>query len=200
MSTELSKTTSGGDPNPSGTTDGNPPEPKNDVDAILAKNKELLEENRKAKNRLAQLESERKKAEEQALKDKEDYKTLAEQRSADLEAANKRLAEKEAQERDRTKLVAVLEAVGGAVERKYWGLIDLEQVVIDPTTGDVDKTSVAKYVDTFRKEHPALIQTKRSDGLPTDAPKGGAGKITHEEWLKLPAKEMAKRLPDVWGK
>ncbi len=197
--TDPTKSGSAGDSDTSGDQDGDKsPEPKNDIDALKAKNEELLKEKKAVQRRLDLLEKEKKDAEVKALKDKDDWKTLAEQREADLQAANEKLSKKETEDRDRAKLAAVLDAVGGRVDRKYWGLIDIDQVAVNPETGEVDKTSATKYANVFKSEHGILIKTVKGDGIVKDAPKGGVGSITHAEWLKLPAKEMAARLKDVW--
>ncbi len=192
---------SGGTPDPSGTPAPTPdPTKPNNVAALEAKIAELLAEKKQQKDRLDAVERQQREAAEAAAQAAGDWKTIAETRERELNESKQRLSTLEQQEVDRTKLAAFLQTVGGEIDRKYWGLIDLDKIVINPDTKVVDATTVANLVETFRRDHPVLVKVKSGTGQPNGAPQGGAPTITHEEWLKLPAKEMKARMNEVRGK
>ena len=58
--------------------------------------------------------------------------------------------------------------------------------------------SVTKVCDYIRKEFPEMIVSKnRSGNLPNDPPKGSKGKLTLDEWRKLPPKDKKERMNEV---
>jgi DNA repair exonuclease SbcCD ATPase subunit len=196
--TDPATSASGGNPDPSGTPGTGTPDPKpNDPTALDAKNRELLAELKSAREKLAAVEAEKKKAAEEALKAKEDWKTIAETREQELKAERERLAKLESDARDRKKLAAFLDTIADTVPQKYWGHIDLEAIAVNPDSGVVDPTTVAKEVERFKKEYPELIHKRKTTGQPSDAPKGGSTKLSREEWLALPLKEMKARAKEV---
>lgn len=171
----------------------------------------LLREKKQRDSELAdlrkQIEAEnaaKRAAEEERLRKSEDYKKLVTLREQEIENLRKALGEKDGELsglkgslQNSVKMRAFLDAVGGNVSQQYWGLIELDEVVIDPETGKVDETSVVKAARDFEKKYPLVLEKKNAGGLPNDAARGGATKLSYEEWLALPAKEQAKRLKDV---
>lgn len=80
------------------------------------------------------------------------------------------------------KLDAFIKTLGASLEQKYWGLVDIDQIAIDPATGQIDDMSVSKYVDAYRKTYPETIRTQ-APGMPSKAPEGSPqGKLTVEQW------------------
>lgn len=209
----------GTDPNTTGGPTGNDPnpttpDPKPGDKVDYSTYQKVLDEKKRRDAELADLKRKldekdaeaRRLAAEQATA-AQDWKKLAELREqeaveakAKLQEATSTLTKRDEQERNAVRLEAFLDTVGGKVDRKYWGLIPIDQIVIDQTTGEPDKSSVARVVETFRQTHPVLIEPVSTPGTPNTAPRGGTtkpGAITYAEWLKLPHKEMAKRRADV---
>lgn len=120
-----------------------------------------------------------------------------------IEIEKKRADEAEAkassyEERTKTskKVNALLKALDNSVPEKYLVMLPYEDLPIDPETGEVNQTAVAKAAEEFRKNYPELLIKPNGPRLPTEAPRGnGAGMITAEDYAKLPLDEMKKWKP-----
>lgn len=178
---------------PGSTGDGSGTPPPGSVS--YETHRQLLDEKKRADARLRQLEDERAARERADLEAKGDFeKLLAQERernaklTADLQQLNER-------ETGRRKLASVLGALNGHVESKYFELIPIDDVIVDPTSGDVDQTSVARVVEKVRTKYPEIIKATSGPGLPNAAPQGGvvpAGKIKRSDWNRLSSAEMRK--------
>jgi hypothetical protein len=153
--------------------------------------------------RFDEIEQQRRNETESKLKQKEDYQSLLKLREQELDEMRSKLSAKDSElgETKRTiesgvKLQSFLNALEGVVDRKYWSMIDLDSVLIDPTTGTPDPTSVKKSADLFAKSFPELVQKKSVPRPPGSAPQNNNG-LSYEEWLKLPVDEMKKRQKDI---
>lgn len=166
---------------------------------LLAEKKQVAAENAALKSRLDALEADNRKREEADLKAKEDWQKLAELRekeSAELKAQveeNKRIFA------DAKKIDGFTKSLGASIPSQYLGLIDTNEILIDPATGKVDEGSVTKAVENFRARYPEIIGTRKGS-LPAGAPAGSGGGLTYEAWLKLPPKEMVARKSEVIDK
>lgn len=157
----------------------------------------LLDEKKKTQAERDQLLAEKKQREEEEAKKRGDYEALLKSRDEALAKAQADLASVRETQAKARKLAAVLDSIEGEVEPKWFSLIDVSSVVTNPDTGEIDQMSVTKVVEGLRKTWPEMIKNPNAPRLPADAPKGnGAGKISKEEWLKLPAKEMRVWKPD----
>lgn len=193
----------GGDPNASSaSSDGteNPPKPDDSKPDYVSREayERLLDEKKRASDRLRAMEEERRRQEEQALREKEDWKKLAENKEKELEETRSRLNQLESEITAAKKVAAFNEALEGTLERKYWHLIDLDQIVVHPETGEVDEGSVAKAIKVFKAEYGELIKRPGTPSMPADAPgRGGSNRLTYEQWLALPVREREKRYKDI---
>jgi hypothetical protein len=92
-------------------------------------------------------------------------------------------------------LNAVIDALGGNVDQKWLRLIDTDEVVVNPETGEVDPMTVARAAESLKKQWPEML--RKTAALPNAAPAGnGGGMISRADWLKLSSKEMMKYKPD----
>lgn len=164
---------------------------------VLAEKKKRDQDLADAHKRLSALEEEKKQREEASLKEKEDFKKLAELREQELKAEREKRQGLEKNVQEGKKLRAFLDSVQGKVEKQYWALIDLDAIVVNPDTGMPDEESVKKAAKDFEASYPAVIQRKNAGTLPGDAAKGGSAKLTYEEWLKLPVDQKKARLSEV---
>ena len=139
---------------------------------VLGEKKKMQEQLGSVQKQLDELLAAQKQAEEQKLAENQEFKKLLDLRTQELEKTSNELNSMRAQHANAQKLDAFLGALGGRVDRKYWGLIDLDQVVLDPESGQVDEMSVTKLVESFRAEHGRLIDTPNSKKLPNEFPKG----------------------------
>lgn len=158
----------------------------------------VLSEKKSMQAKLEAIDAETKAKFEEAAKKKGDYETLLKNREEEIRNLRAEKAANEERMLNAKKLSSVLDAIGGEVDSKWYGLIDVSGIVTNPETGEVDKMSVTKTVEALKKNWPEMIRSVNPVRLPANAPQGnGAGKISYEDWLKLPATEMAKRRKDV---
>ena len=158
----------------------------------------LLGEKKKRDLELTEFKKREKDREEQELKQKEDYKKLLALRDEELQQTRSELAQSKSTLENGAKLQAFLDALDGQVDQQYWGLIDLNQVVLNPETGLPEDVSVKKAALEFKTKYGLVIKQANGMKMPNDAPKGnGSVGLSYEEWLKLPAKDMRARLKDV---
>ena len=164
---------------------------------VLAEKKRVQEQNASIQQQLDQLLMDQKTAEESKMVENQEYKKLLDLKAEELTKTVSELTSMRSAQANAVKLDAFLNAIGGKVDRKYWGLVDLESIVVDPSTGLVEEMSVTKLVETFRKEHGRLIDTlSASNQLPNKFPKGTDGKASGfaEKSLTEKQKELAEFL------
>lgn len=167
---------------------------------VLDEKKREAEKVANLKKTVDALLAEKKEREEEELRKRGDTEKLLKLREEELQ--------KEREEKQRLvsniqgglKLDAVLNTISGKVDKKYWNLINLDEIVIDPNTGTPDGSSVQSVARQFESMFPEVISRASGMKLPNDAPKNGSGKLSIEEWSKLgSAKEMRARLSEVYS-
>lgn len=165
---------------------------------LLSEKKRRDEENALLKKQLEDFQAKERAREEDELKKQKNYEQLLKLREEELHKEREEKNSLRSMAEKGIKRRSFLDAVNGLVEEQYWGLINLEEIAIDPTSGMPDEASVHKAAREFEKRFPLVLQN-RSGGprLPADAPRGAGARLTHEEWLKLPLKEMKARLKEV---
>lgn len=163
--------------------------------AFLRKHEELLGEVKSTKAKLKELqEKERLKEEEEARK-RGDFEKLVKTREEEIARLQAENSSWQSRMDNASKLAAVLDASGTDIDRKWYSLIPLDEIVVNPETREVDQMTVTKTVDKLKKTWPEMF-VKPGKALPTEAPQGnGAGTITRSEWMKLPYKEALKWKP-----
>ena len=133
-----------------------------------------------------------------------DYKSLLETRNKELEELNKSVKEKESVINDYEdkysrikKLSAFNEALPAKLKRKeYYAHVDVDKIVVDPDTGEVDQKSLKTYANQFAEDFKDLLDLKGGPNLP-NAKSTGTATLSYEAWLALPASEMKKRIGEV---
>lgn len=150
----------------------------------------LLDEKKKAQAQLDALLEEKKAREEADAKKRGDYELLLKSREEEVQRYKSEAEQLKESIAYGRKMNAVIDALGGSLEPKWYKLINADSVVVHPETGEVDPSSVAKVAETLRKEWPEMLKVAPA-GLPSAAPMGTGG-ITRSEWLKLPPSEMKK--------
>lgn len=157
----------------------------------------VLNEAKKAKAKLAEIESQKKADREKELRAQENFKLLVEEREKELNETKQKLTTYEQNYQNAQKLNAVLASLNGEVDEQYWGLIDLSKIAVDPETGSPDKTSAAKYAKEFSSKFSLVVKKPASAKIPADAANGNGKGLSYEEWSKLPPAEMKKRMSEV---
>jgi hypothetical protein len=187
----------GGDPPIVGDDPKSPTVSREHHERVLSEKKKAATELAAANAKLAARDAADAAAEEARLLANGEAKKALDTKAAELATANAKLAAHEETARSAKKLDSFFAAVGGKVERKFWGLIDFDQITIDEA-GQVDEGSVAKYVETFKKTYPETIAKQgQGNGMPNDKPQGSGGSLTLDEWKKLPLKDRQKRIGEV---
>lgn len=157
--------------------------------------KKVLDEKKSFQKRLDEFERKAKEQMEAELKAKEQYRELYETKQKELEEIADRLKVKELETQNYQKMGAFLKNVQGEVPQQYWGLIDLDKIIMDDS-GKVDEGSVKKAVKDFERNYPEVIKRAKTQ-MPNDAAAGAKGSLSYDEWLKLPYEEKRKRQKDV---
>lgn len=166
--------------------------------------RKLLDEKKKIQAQLEQVLKEKQERDEAEARKRGDFEALLKAREEELSKereARQELADRITKGR---KLNAVIDALGGNVDQKWLKLIDTDEIVVNPETGEVDQMTVARAAESLKKQWPEMIRSTAR--MPHQAPQGlegGAGKITESEWRALGnmAKMNAYKYSDiVWGK
>jgi hypothetical protein len=133
--------------------------------------RKLLDEKKKEKARVKELEAKLAEIEEGKLEEEKRYKELFEKRDSELKELQKTLEESKKSKVQRDKLDAFNKAVGGLKNESYSKLVDLDKIIIED--GVVNEASLVDYATEFKKKHPELIDSKPAPSqLPSEAPKG----------------------------
>lgn len=163
-----------------------------DPEAFLRKHNELLAETKTAKAKLKEFQEKERLKEEEEAKKRGDYEKLIKDRDEELLKLKGELTTHKTRMESASKLAAVLDAVDTDIERKWFDIIPLDQIILNPETGEIDQMSVTKTVENLKKTWPEMFKAK-GKGLPVDAPNGNsAGTITREDWMKLSSKDMKR--------
>jgi len=151
----------------------------------------------KAEDLQAQIESQQ----NAALAEQGKYKELYESAQEANSTLQSQIAQQQKDKEDFLKLRAIVGGIDGKVDSKYYGLMPIDKVLVDPESGDIDQMSVNKAIETFRQEHGILIQGTKPAQMPAQAPQYVQGQ---KAFTDLNAKEMAEnvgaRLQNMRGK
>jgi len=168
------------------------PENQNDGKSTIAydTHRKLLDEKKKVQAQLDTLLREKTERDEAEARKRGDFEALLKAREDELSkerAARQELSDRITQGR---KLNAVIDALGGNVDQKWLRLIDTDDVVVNPETGEVDQMTVARAAESLKKQWPEML--RKTAALP---------RITESEFKKLSAKDQQRfRMTDViWG-
>lgn len=172
---------------------------------ILEESKKYKEGYQTYKQQQDELANEKAKLEEERLIKEGQFKTLLEQREAQLQEMTSKLksVESEVSARDKAimdfKKAGVFESkLGGKIKHpKYWDMVDLDKIIINPEDETIDEHSLEQAVKGFMEEHKNLIDFGSNANLPNGSGARGAGSLSYEQWKQLPLDERRKRMKDV---
>lgn len=178
------------------------PEGKNGESDTVAYSsyQKLLSEKKKLQAKIDQVEREAQKREQEKLETQQKYKELWESEKTEVETLRGQVKSYEERWTDALKLDAFNKALGDTrrIDPKYSGFIDTANILLDPETGRIDELSTKREVERVLQSYPEIVKSTVTAHLPNQNPTPGKT-LTKEEWLKLPAKEMAARLKEVMG-
>lgn len=164
---------------------------------LLGEKKKRDEELRQAREELAKYEQEKKELEDKSLREKEDYKKLFESREKELSEERARREAIESKIIEAQKYKALNKALGTQVPEKFWNLVDLEKIAVDPATGMPDETTAKLYAEEFQKNYGEIFANKNLPKLPNEGPTKHKVGLTYEQWSKLPYAEKKKRQNEI---
>lgn len=185
---------------PGGNEQNQDTQPKKDTVAYETYQK-VLSEKKKQAEKLAILEAEKNERDRKELEAKGEYQKLIELEKKRADEAALKVQEFENQIATARKVKALLGALGGQVDEKFYDFLPIDQIAVDPETKEISLTSVAKVAEDFKKQYPELLKSSNGPRLPANAPTGGPQMITEDEWKKLPGKKMREYKPSqiLWN-
>jgi hypothetical protein len=164
--------------------------------------RKLLDEKKRVQSQLDQLMKEKQESQEAEARKRGDFEALLKSREEEL--AKERSQRQELSDRisNGMKMSSVLEALGGQVDSKWYKLIDVSEIAINPESNEIDHMTVARVAESLKKQWPEMIRS--SAKLPSNAPQGlqgGTGKIAESEWKKMKSIDQRKYGPNdvIWG-
>jgi len=178
---------------------------KKSKERILNESKTWKEKAQTFQSKEEEIEKKRQMDEEARLVEQGQFKTLLEQREKELQALKDSLEESVSETNsykksiDNLKKASAFErAIGGKLKKDaYWNHVDFDSIVKNPETGEIDPASLKDTADSFLKEYKELVQFPNGGYMPNGTPAGSKGRLTHEQWKKLPLAERKKRMKDV---
>lgn len=156
--------------------------------------RKLLDEKKKAQAQLSEYQQREAEREKKELEQKGEWQKIIELEKKRADEADQKLKGLEGQFTEAKKMGAILKALDNGVDEKFFGFLPLDQVILDPETGEVNLNSVAQVADNFRKTYPELLKPKNGPRLPNGSPQTppGPSTISEADWKKLSATEMKK--------
>ena len=163
---------------------------------LLSEKKKREEQLEIALKKVSDLEKEKKASLEAELKEKEDWKKIAELREQEKIEVETKYTSLTSEIQEAAKFQSLLRALPGRLDQKYYSLVDTRDIVIDPNTGEPDPSSVKKVADSFNANFGELVVSSGKARLPYQAASGSTQSMTEELWKSLSGKEKKERLPE----
>jgi hypothetical protein len=126
---------------------------------VLAEKKKRDLEVKDLADRLSQYETTFKQREEEELRRKGELEKILTMRDQELNQTKSKLSELIEMQTNTVKLTTFLDSLGAKVPKKYWDMLPLNQIQLDES-GEVDKGSVQKAIEYFKREYPEVIQSE----------------------------------------
>lgn len=192
--------------NPSGDSEQTPAERTEEQRVSYETHRKLLGEKKRIQEERDQLKAQQEAFELQRLeqdgelsKQIEFYKSKHAETLSTVEELTQKLNGEQEKWNTARKLNAFKDALPGQiVSPKFLVHVPVEDILLDPDTGEPDANSVKKAVDYFTQEFSQVIQPKTISTSPNKYPQGNSsGKLTLEEWKKLPYDERIKRKSEI---
>lgn len=168
---------------------------------VLSEKKAESAKRRELEQRLTEIEAEKEAQREADLREQGKFKDLLTKRDQEFSSLQGELNSYKKTIDNSFKFNAIKKTLGAEIDYKWADVLEVkgiyDQVELDENRRP-DELSVTNVCDYIRKEFPEMIAAKRSSGnLPNDPPRGSKGKLTLEEWRKLPLKDKKERMNEV---
>ncbi len=168
--------------------------------------KKVLDEKKSLSKRLDEMQKNLDEINKKALEKENDWKGLFELERKEKEEIKSILSERESKlneysERELTakKFQAFKSQLGVDIDKRYFSLIDLDDVIINPETGHVEETSAIMAAKKFAETYPEILKSRvGAHGAFEGTTSGTSGsKITYEQWVKMSKEEKIKNYGNV---
>lgn len=161
---------------------------------LLGEKKSLQERNLELEQKLNEFQQSVEAKQQKELEEQQRFQELYEQAKSENQRLSETLTQRDQQMQDALKIDAFNTSLGDrTIDRKYFGFIDTKNILIDPTTGNVDELSAQKEVERVLAEFPEIVRSKSAaKPLPTQAPQGVSSvkKPTMQERFEFLAKQL----------
>jgi rRNA maturation endonuclease Nob1 len=156
----------------------------------------LKSELEKATGQIQAIQSEKEKAEREKLEKQGEWQKLAETAQSELKTWKEKFEGLNATIVDSKKANAIASRLPGTLKPDFYHMLNIDAIVVNPATGEVDETSAVKAAEEFVKKYPELVIPRDTPNLPNGQPKGKGG-LSYEEWTALPYAEKKKRMGEI---
>ena len=185
-------------------TSGDNQQKKPDGTVAYETYQKVLNEAKNAKEKLRALESEFHKERENKMKHEGDWKGLIELREKEIKELKDQMTKisndystLDSHVKTSKKLSAVLNKIEGVIDQKYYGLIDLDEVMVNPESGEIDEMSVIKAAQSFKTQYPEVVRKSGFSGMMGDGRTNNSSStegatIGRDAWIKLPYRDKMK--------
>lgn len=168
---------------------------------VVGQNKRLSERASAAEAELERIRAEQQTAEEQKLAEQNRWKELHEAKVKELEAAKLQLnsTNKMIEEARKLKALNALAPIRPEFHNTT-GTFNLDNIMVNPETGEVDESSVQREAERVRNVFPAILQTAQGPKLDNKAPiPNSAGSLSIHDFAELSDKERRSKVDQVAG-
>jgi hypothetical protein len=168
---------------------------------VVGQNKRLSERATAAETELERIRSEQRNAEEQKLAEQNRWKELHESKAKELEEARAQLNQTHKMIEDAKKLRALSTLAPIRPEfHNTTGTFNLDNIIVNPDTGEIDDSSVQREAERIRNQFPVILQTQSGPKLDNNAPvPNNTGSLSIHDFANLPANQRAAKVNEVAG-
>lgn len=146
------------------------PEPKSSDVVKYETYTRVLSEAKKLKEKVRDYETALEQAKEKELKEKEEWKVIAEQYKSKLDQAQSVLHEQESSINNGLKYQEFEKHLGGRLKKKdYASFVDFDKIILNPETKSVDSESAKVVAAEFLKQYSELVELPSAGKLPNQA-------------------------------
>lgn len=198
MSVNPANASGGGtDPASGGDEPQNKPIPNEGLPVSYETHRKLLGEKKKLHEETEVLRAEKKSREEKELREKGEYEALLKRKDDELAKTNSEKFALIAEKEGNLKFTALMDAIGGNLDRIFWPLLNLDGIKMDPNTGQPEATSVQDIAKSFKATYAKIIVKGTGVGVSNDSASRNET-CSADDYNKLQgSKEKRKKLAEA---
>lgn len=162
---------------------------------VMDEIKALKSEKASLTQKISEFENENKTREEKELRKRNNFEQLLKNREKELADKETELTQLRTHINESSKMGAFLDALPGNLSKEYWGLVNLEEIALNPETNKPDEASVEVYAKRFAEIYGRVLETGVNSKLPKNAPQTYT-QTNYDDWRNLKSsKEMRDKMP-----